>query len=207
MSEPRYLPPILTAPTVDILLDGPSEPWERQPRETDVAWQLFQAYRESAYPEGPGGGFLPRDVRTFARALGYDSEQIRRIALSHDWTNRAALFDRTIDRKRTEENLASLPEVLATHKKILGITRRLVLCELRKWLEKAESDPSITLKPAVLKSLLEVGIKLDRLTYGESTEHVKIEGAWDLTNLNLDQLNSLREIMKTAEVEAEEPVH
>lgn len=196
MTQFRELPKSLTqplgGPAVDLPAAGPAHPWERQPRETDAAWQLFLAYREIAYPHGPGAGFVPRDLATFCKAGGWDLRDMRRIAESHDWNNRTALYDRMIDAHKVEAAVATLPEVIEDHKRVLGNLRRLVACELEKWLQLCLTSPEPQVKIRELQKLLDVGVKLDRLTYGESTEILKIEGEWDLSGATLEELEALR---------------
>lgn len=196
MSEFRELPPTLGRSPLGLdAISPPPEPWERQARETDQAWALFQAYRDSAYPNGLGEGYVARSVSEFARAGGWLPSQIRTIAQSHQWHERALAYDRHVDSAKTEANLEALPQVLEDHRRILARLRRFVAHELGKWMDTAENSPEPVTKVRDLKSLLDTAIKLDRLTFGEATEIVKSDG-WDLSGCTLDELRALQEIAK-----------
>lgn len=206
MAEFRTLPPV-PSEVVSLPAVGPEHPWERQPREGDVAWQLFQAYRDMAYPEGPGGGFRPRDLAAFCKAGGWDLRDMRKIAESHDWNNRTGLFDRMIDSHKVQAGVATLPEVLEDHKRVLTTVRRLVACEMEKWLQLCLTSPEPQVKIRELQRLLDVGVKLDRLTYGESTENVKIEGEWDLSSATLEELQEIKAMGERFAPPAGDTVH
>lgn len=197
----------MTKPVIDLPAVGPEHAWERQPRESDEAWALFCMYRDSAYPDGIGAGYVVRSLSDMARQGGWDVRQLKMIAESFDWANRAIQFDRYIDTAKTEASVAQLPEVLDEHKKILKDLRRLIQTELGKWLALCETTRDPQVKIRELHKLIDVAVKLDRLTYGESTEIVKLEGEWDLSGASLDQLKALREIAQQAGVEVEETLH
>lgn len=192
------LPPTLGQGQVLDLPAGPAEPWERQPRESDQAWALFKVWRDMAYPNGLGEGYVVRTLPDMARLGGWDLAQLRRIAQSFDWANRAAQYDRTIDTHKTEANLDALPKVLEDHRKILQDMRNLVADQLGKWLTVCVASDAPQVKIRDLKSIIDSVVKLDRLTLGESTEIVKLDGAWDLSGLTLDQLRALKEVAQKA---------
>lgn len=212
--RPNDLPPSLGrnphgtgAPAVDLPAVGPEHAWERQPRECDQAWALFAAYRDSAYPEGLGGGYVVRHLPDFARAGQWDLRQIRNIAESFDWANRAIQYDCMVDQARTVVALDQLPEVIDDHKRLLKTLRRLLQDQMGKWLTVCETHAQPQIKVRELKALLDIGIKLDRLTYGESTEIIKLEGEWNLEGASLAQLKALRDVAESCGAAVEETLH
>lgn len=187
----RKLPALTDLPALE------SQPWERSPRESDEAWLFFQAYREMAYRGGPGS-YTPRSIGDLARLVGQDREHLKTLSRTHSWHSRASLYDREIDRAKLAQNAQALPEVLAEHRTILKAVRKIVQVEMQKLLEKCEEQGDAVLRVGDLKSLLEIGLKLDRLTYGEATEIVKLAGEWDLSGFSLDQLRDLKAMAEKA---------
>ena len=65
------------------------EPWERQPDETDRAWEAFLVYRDL----GPG-----RSVAEAARRLSISGAVIHKWSGPHRWLERVKPYDRHVDK-------------------------------------------------------------------------------------------------------------
>ena len=64
---------------------GPDlRPWDRQPQESELAYQAFLAYRDSG---------VPRNLAATARALGKREAQLHRWKRRHRWEDRLLAWD------------------------------------------------------------------------------------------------------------------
>jgi hypothetical protein len=73
------------------------DPWDRQPGESDQAWQAWTAYRDQE---------LPRSLRRAARTHGNHLTTMAKHSERWQWVTRAAAWDVEKDRARTREMLA-----------------------------------------------------------------------------------------------------
>lgn len=164
------------------------ELWERLPGEPEDAWACFRAYREMDSPRrmhmsGHLGGVK---VATATLSKWY------RV---YRWEERTSAYDVLRDRivagqrKKILEQAAE--EVTADHLAVLKDLRSFLALEVKKALENAQSTDAPVMKPAELKGLIEVSVKMDRLARGETTEEVGVQG--ELASTDLDEIRALRE--------------
>ncbi len=81
-------------------------PWDRRPKETDVAWQAFQMYRDL----GPG-----RSSREVAKQLAKSGGLMRRWSSVHEWVERAASWDQHLDEERQLATEEAVREMATRH--------------------------------------------------------------------------------------------
>jgi hypothetical protein len=90
------------------------EPWERQPDETDRAWEAWLVYRDM----GP-----TRSVAEAARKLKVSSTTINRWSTGHQWRERVKPYDRYVDKMAvaafTERTSELMDQQLRLSKKLL----------------------------------------------------------------------------------------
>lgn len=204
MTAPKLVPapskpsPLAVAEVQATQLPSEGQPWSRLPREGDAAWSAFLAYRDMAYPEGPAGRFATRNMRALSDALGVRHDYLRHLSSSFNWADRAGSYDRALDMAKTEMDLSEVQRVRQRHLRLLAKARTFAEMELDKMVRRA-SDPDISTASArEVKDLLEFAIKTERLLLGEHTDHLKLDGEWDLEDLSLEDLEALEEIRKKA---------
>lgn len=90
------------------------EPWERQPNETDKAWEAFLIFRDM----GPS-----RTVVGVQRKLGKADGTIQRWSTGHNWRERVKPYDRHVDKMAvaayTERATELMDQQLRLSKKLL----------------------------------------------------------------------------------------
>lgn len=129
--------------------------WYRKPRETAQAYQAFELYRDL----GPS-----RSVRLVAEELAKSRILMERWSKRWNWVIRAREYDNFNEHARMQ----------AFHKKRLAsIEKQAELGEALR--EKAHTavialDTS-EMDAAVICRMAEVGVKIERLAYGDSTEN------------------------------------
>jgi hypothetical protein len=178
---------------------NPSEPWARQPFDTDLAWACFQLYLSLA---------IPRRLVDLVKSPGCPLSwgQLQTIAWEDGWADRARRWDSHLDALRfatieevTREDAKARAE---RHGKLSRKLQTLGEHELDKWIgvaSRADGMPGLVQVKDVIR-LIVLGVKTERLALGESTD--KIETGPDLSALNIDQLRALRELQEAAESKA-----
>lgn len=176
----------------------PLRPWERLPREGDQAWVLFNAYRESGWPKGPGGGFVPRNKAALAEASGLTPDYLYKLAAEFKWDQRAGAWDRELDRRARETDLSDVEFARRRMLRRLAKLGNLAEMELDKLLVRATDPdlPQMTAKELV--QTLEFVLKAERLMAEKPTEIVRAEGAWNLEDLSVEDLEALNALRKKA---------
>lgn len=196
--KPSAHPLAVVETPVEIIPTAPPIPWGRLAREGDAAWALFNTFRESAYPDGPGGRFVPRNLVQLAAAVGLSHDYIRNLSSSFQWYPRAGAYDRELDRAKVEADIGEAFRVRQRHLRLLAKSRLLVESELDKLLTRSTSEDLPVASVKELTTMLELIISKERLLMGEHTDHVLQEGEWKLEELELEELEELEKIRRKA---------
>jgi hypothetical protein len=97
-------------------------PWERQPEESDQAWEAFRTYRDLPLENGPDGS-PPKAVRSnreTARRIRKQRSLCDKWAIRYDWKARVAAYDADIDRDRRSALRAQAINAVKQHAQIAG---------------------------------------------------------------------------------------
>lgn len=168
-----------------------TDPWERQPYDTDESWTLFQAFRDQTAPR--------QGLYVMLRGRPVDPVKVARWYRDHYWAERVAEYDRhcdTIIRVEREGLLAkSAREAMADHIALLEQSKEIAIREFSKLLQTVKESSVEVVKPRELIALTEMTIKLGRLIRGETTENVQMEGP-DLSHLSNEQLAELDKLLE-----------
>lgn len=85
-------------------------PWDRQPKEGEKAWQCFQIYRDLPHRSPEQGGPQGRSQRLVSAEAypgrGPSKRAVKEIgywSIKWSWVERAAAYDRSLDRIRQDE--------------------------------------------------------------------------------------------------------
>lgn len=182
--------------------DTPVPTWTKLARESDSDWALFLAYRNSAYPEGPQGRFVPRDLLRIATEVGLPLNHVEGLAASFAWARRAGAYDRAVDTARASTTQDT--PVDASRRRTERITakaRSLVEKELDKLLEKAERLGEVgALRPAELEKIMQLVFRMERELHAPKTNEASetLQDEYDLDSLSIEDLVSLRDTMLKA---------
>lgn len=130
------------------------EPWERQPEETEKAYEAFLVYKNL----GPG-----RTFTAVSRRLQKSGTLIQRWKNRYNWEQRAAAFDRENERKEQQSIQKARAQMVKRHIK-LGLA---VQGKAIKALEAMDPDE---LKPGDIRDFLRFGVSLEKETRADVDE-------------------------------------
>ncbi len=145
--------------------------FERQPDETDKAWQAFIFYRDlgltrtmykaaAQYREFYGIKSKPisteRTLSSFSRKWG--------------WRERVVEWERELDKQRQLAAIKAVQKMNSRHINLATSIQALAATELNKWIKKAQKEANknetLLTVPDFLKAV-EAGVKLERASRGE----------------------------------------
>lgn len=161
-----------------IILDGGRPKWEKQDGETERNYDAFKVYlgmpkRERSLAKAANFYYAPSDMEPASRwANGATIGQYRTFELWSSrfrWVKRALAYDQEQDRKEAEEKETARDEMKKRHISIAKAIQGKVLQRLQT-LQVNE------LSVADMKGLLDIAVKMERLSLGESTETIKQQG-------------------------------
>lgn len=136
------------------------DPWERQEGETDKSWGGFVIYRDL------GAG--KRSLAKAAEIFGKSPEALGQHARLWRWIERAAAWDRELDRVAREAKIKEAEEMGRRHINAHLLEQRFSVRELMKMDRKSEAHPDdCVLEPKEVRDFLDHGIKGERLARGE----------------------------------------
>jgi hypothetical protein len=151
------------------------EAWDRIGGESSRAFACFAHYRD----EG-----INRSLRKSSEGLKVSTQHLKKLSTRHSWQMRARAWDREQDRQRQLDNHVAQRTMVDRHAKFGTLAQQ-------KALERLQTLGANELTPAEATRLLEVGIKIERLSRGVPTEHVaSSEGdpAWEGETLEGEEL-------------------
>lgn len=158
------------------------DPWERQPRETDVAFQAFVVYRD-----------LP-DRRSCAKAgklLGKSSKLMEDWSAQHHWVDRVAAWDREQDRVARK---ATLDEIAQMHRRHANLAVTMLNRAAARLVGSDDPISPVTaldtskLTATEVARLAEVGARLERQARGEPDKIELDVGVSEEAKSAVDQL-------------------
>ncbi len=152
-------------------------PWERQKGETGPAWEAFTVYRTMGA------------TRTFAavsRELGKSDTLIRRWGKVWRWPERVELWDREQIARLEEDAADSLAEMKARHREQARALQGIGLAKFSAFVDKdGEILPDKLDEVSITEArrLVDVGVRMERQTYGEVLDEVEeVESLMDLVD-------------------------
>ena len=196
------------------------ELWEQQPGESGTLFAHFVFYRDMRYPkvtrqvkdedgkikktttETVMDGTVPyekRSLRKTAEALGMNKRTIANQSAKWDWVRRCEAYDAHVDRMNREANEAAIRKMKQDH-------ALLAQQMLRKATRRLLTMPEEEITAAELARIVDVGVKVERLSRGESTENqavthtgeveVKRDAPLDLSGLSNEELDQFERLLE-----------
>lgn len=141
-------------------------PWERIPWETSREYQKFCAYRDMNSSDKP---IRKRSLQRLAKELGLSLDHLKKLSAKNDWVSRAAAYDEYLDELAREQNEA---EIIKMRKNHALLASQMITKAAKRLLTMPEEE----ITAADLVRLVDVGVKIERLSRGESTENRQISG-------------------------------
>ncbi len=191
------------------------ELWEQQEGESSTAFTHFVVYRDMRYPKVTKtaadkttttdvvmDGTVPyekRSLRKVAAALGMNFRTIARQSETWEWVKRCEAYDAYVDRSIREANEAAIRKMNQEH---ALLAQQMIRKATRRLLKMPEDQISA----AELVRMVDVAVKVERLSRGESTENqavthngeveVKKDAALDLSGLSNEELDQLEQLLE-----------
>ena len=192
------------------------ELWEQQPGETGTLFAHFVFYRDMRYPKvtrkGKDGAqdtteavmdgtvpYVGRSLRKTAEALGMNKRTIANQSAKWDWVRRCEAYDAYVDRMNREANEAAIRKMKQEH-------ALLAQQMIRKATRRLLTMPEEEIGAAELARMVDVAVKVERLSRGESTENravnhsgeveVKQDAPLDLSELSNEELDQFEKLLE-----------
>lgn len=174
-------------------------PWERLAGEPAQHYEKFCAYRDMRYIPAQTEGERPklditkeRSIRGLAASLGVTRQALEQLSARFRWVERCEAYDSYILARLREKNEAEIIKMHETHAAIAGQM-------LKRALARLLTIPEDEITASDLVRLVDVGVKVECLSRGESTERREISGETtvhtteklDLSALTPDELRRL----------------
>ena len=207
--------------------DTERELWEQQPGETSTAFAHFAFYRDMRYPvptkqvkdaegnvktvptEPVMDGTIPYEKRSLRKTAAHFCMNFRTIARQSEagaWQKRVEAYDAYVDRIGREANEAAIRKMHTEH-------ALLAQQMIRKATKRLLSIPETEISAAELVRMVDVAVRVERLSRGESTENqivthsgeveVKRDIGLDLSCLSNEELDHFEQLL--AKIEAGGP--
>lgn len=177
-----------------------AEAWERMADETTKQYEKFCAYRDMRYTVKPGEIPKPditadRSIRGLAAKLNISRKSLEPLSTRFHWVERCEAYDEYILQRVREKNEADIVKMHEAHATIAAQMLKKALGRLLTL-----KDNEITASDLV--RLVDVGVKVECLSRGESTERREISGevtahtkeSLDLSSLTEEELRQLAKL-------------
>ncbi|MGD0128270.1 MAG: hypothetical protein ABSF46_23145 [Terriglobia bacterium] len=148
------------------------EPWERQPRESSKAYAHLSIYLEMG---------ISRSLNKVASDPKCTSKrrQLSRWSSKYKWVQRSLAFDDDQRRQEREAQRKEHNEMLKRHARLAMLGQSLVVDTLRKRLQEAQENPTKMLSVSDASRLLDVSVRVERLSRGLPSEVSELGGSAD----------------------------
>lgn len=188
------------------------EIWERMAGESVQQYEKFCAYRDMRYtmPEPDKDGHVPesavpklditreRSIRGLARKLNMSRKALEPLSAKFRWVERCDAYDLYILQRLRDKREAEVIKMHETHATIAAQM-------LKKALGRLLTLPAEAISAADLVRMVDVGVKVENLSRGESTERREIGGevtthtkeTLDLSSLTDEDLRRLAQLGET----------
>lgn len=139
-------------------------PWERQKRETGPAWEAFTVYRTMG---------ATRTLIAVSRELGKHETLIQRWGKVWRWNERVDLWDREQMARLEDDAADSLAEMKARHREQAKALQGIGLAKFAAFVDKQGeilTDKLAEVSITEARRLVDVGVRMERQTYGEKLD-------------------------------------
>ena len=153
------------------------EIWDRLPGESATQYDRFCRYRDMRYTGADGrkldgiqSPFRKRNLRGLAEEMGIKRYMtLGDASTKYNWVERCEAYDAEIERQNREQQEQA---ILKMNKDHADLAAQMV----RKAAKRLLTIPEEELSAADIVRLVDVGVKIERLSRGESTENKQISG-------------------------------
>lgn len=177
----------------------PEDIWERLPNENTEQYGKFCAYRDMAYTDGRCVN--KRSLRKLAVQLNLQAARpLELLSVKYDWSNRCDAYDRHMEQLAREAQESAIIKMREDHALLASQM-------IRKATKRLLTIPEDAITASDLVRLADVGVKIERLSRGESTENVggsvahkgtvkvTMQTEHDLADLSDEELGQLEQLL------------
>jgi CRP-like cAMP-binding protein len=151
-----------------------TQPWDRQPRETEPAYEAFLAYRDL------GSG---RSLAKVGAGLGKSEALMERWSSRWGWVERARAYDVEVQRRSDEDFFSEARKHARSkrHAQIAELNAEALALPARELLRRLQSEPALLSKLSISQLVVATGVAAralnrtvvtERLALGLSTENL-----------------------------------
>lgn len=159
----------------------PMYPWERQTGETPRDYAKFCAYRDMNTAEK--ATIRTRSLAQCAKDIGLSLVHLKAVSAKNNWVSRCAEYDAYLDEKARAQNEAEIIEMRKNHALLASQM-------IKKAAKRLLTIPEDDITASDIVRLVDVGVKIERLSRGESTENKQISGEAKITHQGEVKLKS-----------------
>ena len=160
------------------------EIWERHPGESAAQYFKFCRYRDMKYVgkdgtklDGIQAPFGKRSIRGLAVQLGLNTyKELGRLSARFDWAERCEAYDTELEDQAREQTERAILKMRKDH---ADLAAQMV----KKAAKRLLTIPEEEISAADIVRLVDVGVKIERLSRGESTENKQISGEATLNHM------------------------
>ena len=159
-----------------------NELWERMPGESVRHYEYFCAYRDMRYVPAANADDIPkldlsreRSIRKLAQQLGVAKRTIGDLCSRFNWVARCDAYDLYILRRQRDKNEDRILKMRENH---AAVGEQL----WKRGLRRAISIPDGEIEAGDMVRMIDVGVKIERLSRGESTEKQEVSGKTSVTH-------------------------
>jgi hypothetical protein len=147
--------------------DEEKHDWDRGPRETSRAYELFCAYRDLG---------TERSLRKLKQGTdgAPNVNRLKRLSTRWKWVERCQAYDDYLEQQDRLQQEKERQEMRKRHAKIAVLGQNIAVKGLEKLLARVQEDEK-AVAPADLTRLFDTTVKVERLSRGEPTEIEKSE--------------------------------
>ena len=157
--------------------DANGELWERMLGESVKNYAYFCAYRDMRYIPAANADDIPkldlsrekRSIRGIAKQFGKSRQTIGDLSSRFNWVSRCAAYDLYILRRQRDRNEMKILKMRDNH---AAVGEQLWKRALRRLLSLADDE----IEAADVVRMIDIGVKVERLSRGESTEKQEVSG-------------------------------
>lgn len=140
------------------------QPWDKRPKETPRAFQMFTHYRDA----GPA-----RSLRKVAAETATTLGLVSGWSAEHDWVDRSAAWDQQLDRERQAEQVE---EIRTMHRRHAALATQMMAKAIEK--VRAIEGEKLSVREAIL--LIDLAVRMERQARGEASLAVQLSGSIDV---------------------------
>lgn len=171
------------------------EIWDRIPEETAAQYDKFCRYRDMRYTgidgrklDGIQAPYRRRNLRGLAEEMGLKRFMtLGSMSSQNNWVERCEVYDMEIERQNREQQEQM---ILKMNKDHAALAAQMV----RKAAKRLLTIPEEELSAADIVRLVDIGVKIERLSRGESTENKQISGETTLNHAGTVMVKANRDV-------------